>query len=82
MHAKKAGTLLQVKMNLWQAVEAINVKLIPKILYTAQVAHYSGATVRQWEDKHREIVRRAADLPLAMPVDLYYKSLVVERFQH
>ena len=72
MHAKKAGALSCARMTARQAVYAINTKLLPKLLYTGQVAHYTRKRVDIWDARHREIVRRAADLPLAMPIDIFY----------
>ena len=72
MHNKKARALSLARITACQAVYAINTKLLPKLLYTGQVAHYSSKRVQTWDARHREIVRRAADLPLGMPIDIFY----------
>ena len=55
----------------------INMKVIPSLLYPMQVAAVPDSILRGWDASHRRAMRRAAGLPIGLPVRLCH--LPVER---
>lgn len=66
--------LAQSRISLDMAVQLVNMKVIPSVLYPLQVAVVPVSTLQAWDAKVRGAVRRAGGLPHCMPPEAFYMS--------
>jgi hypothetical protein len=71
-HDDLVARLKYSAMSIEQATYAINAKIVPAMMYTMQVANMSKSLLRKWDKKHVSIVRKAGNLPMTIPTQIYF----------
>jgi len=69
---KLTKQLSEANPTLEQALYAINSKIIPSVMYGAQVAVIPKGECERWDANLRRLIRKAGGLPMSLPPDLFH----------